>query len=104
MQNSTVDSSQNPVQSVPNPTGAVPPDTAQHRSPPPPPWGSSVDTRPTFGAEKLPNPGDQGTVSPMPAGIPGGSPRPAGETEGQGTRFTPGGQGQDLGDAGKDAG
>jgi hypothetical protein len=72
---------------------------AQQRSPPPAPWGSSVDMRPDLGVQPLPNPGDQGTVSPLP----GGSPRPAGEAEGQGTRFTPGGSGTDLGGAGKDS-
>jgi hypothetical protein len=102
MQNSTVETGRNAGEPVPNPTGAVPQTSTPQRSPPPAPWGSDV-APPDRGVEQLPNPGDPGRVSPMSSGIPGGSPRPAGETEGQGTSTTAGGAGTDLGGPGRDA-
>jgi len=101
MANSTVDTGRNTLRPVPNPTGAVAEIPGPRVSPEPAPRVSDVDMRPTFGAEKLPNAGDQGGVAPLPGGIPGGSPRPSGQQEGQGTSTTAGGQGRDLGGPGR---
>ena len=100
MANSTVDTGRNTLRPVPNPTGAVPEIPGPRVSPEPAPRVSDVDMRPTFGAEKLPNAGDQGGVAPLPGGIPGGIAAAVWSTGGPGST-TAGGQGRDLGGPGR---
>jgi hypothetical protein len=92
MANSTVDTGRNPVEAAPNPAGAVPgqpfPAPTHEREFP----MHDVDTRPTFGAGKLPDPGGSegslGQSQPLPNLVPPSSR--AGQSSTQGTHTTAG--------------
>jgi hypothetical protein len=94
MANSTVDTGDNAVTPVPNPTGAVPAIPFPAPTHQPPTRGSDVapadrDVRPLRspgGSE-----GSLGQSQPLPNLTP--PTTPGGEREGSGTAYTPGGQG-----------